>query len=189
MTFDEAVAAYAKPLLTSDLMQADPSGASIQALTEAFVLIKHLNEATDTRMKAIREVLLARIAEYGKDTPKGGRQIMVEGTSVRREARTAALPDEKGLKTLLTEYSVDFEQAFSKVVQVVLDASKLKALVDLGKIPEAKVEALKKTTWALRVIPSTELADRLQEAIVGKEPLPEVAPRPKRTAATGKRKG
>lgn len=189
MTFEEAVQAYAKPLLASNLMRTDLNGVNLEWLIKAFVLLKHINEATEARMKEIREILLAEIAEQGRDTPKGGQQLVVEGTSLRREARTAALPDEKGLKALLTEHGIDFEQAFSKVVQVVLDASKLKALVDLGKIPEAKVDALKKVTWALRVIPSTELADCLQEAVAGKEPLPEVAPRPKRASAAGKRKG
>lgn len=188
MTFEELIKTAVKPLLTSPLMTAPAEGANIVSLTEAFVVLKQVGEMVEERQKALRDVILAKVAEFGKDDEKGGRGLLVEGSTVRRERRMATLPEEKGLKALLTEHALSFEEAFSKVTSVVLDASKVKALVDLGKLPEEKVDALKKITWALRVIPSDQLTDTFERVLVLKEALPDVEPREKRPAADGNRK-
>lgn len=190
MTFQEAVEQYVESLLTGDIMTADASTANVESVVEAWVLLKYTYDRIDARLKALREVLLARAEEFGKDTDKGGSKLLVNGTTVLRERRQAALPDEKGVRALLDEAGLKPDQAFSKVTKVVLDASKLQALVDLGKLPEDKVEDLKKVTWALRVQESAELAEAL-DALLGEagQEIVEKAPRAKRSKATGDRKG
>jgi len=190
MTFTEAVEQYVESLLTGDLMSSDEEEIDITSLVESWVLLKYTSDRIDKRLKALRKELLARVEEFGITTEKGGGKLTVDGTAVHRERRQAALPDEKGIKALLQEHGIKNDQAFSKVTKVVLDASKVKNLVDLGKLPEDKVEALRKVTWALRVKESYDLAEAL-DRMVGEEgeELVENAPRDKRSEAAGKRKG
>jgi len=189
MTFQEAVEQYVESLLTGDIMTADADTANVESVVEAWVLLKYTYDKIDARLKGLREVLLARAEEFGKSTDKGGSKLLVNGTTVLRERRQAALPDEKGLRTLLEKHGIKPDQAFSKVTKVVLDASKVKALVDLGKLPEDDVEDLRKVTWALRVQESADLAEAL-DSMLGEagEEMTEKAPRQKRSKAAGSRK-
>lgn len=189
MSFREAVEKYVRDLMVGPPMTDPVEDTPIEDLVEHWVLLKYLKEASEDRMKALRNELLNRAETYGADTEKGGSKLTVEGTLVLRERRQAALPDEKKLRKLLDERGISPDKAFSKVTNVVMDASKVKALVDLGKLPGDKVEAMRKVTWALRVKESFDLADTL-EAIAGqpgKEMVEE--PREKREQATGERKG
>lgn len=189
MTFEEAVEKYVGALLTGDLMTADEESANVESVVQAWVLLKHTQDRIDSRLKALRKVLLSRAEEFGKGTEKGGSKLSIRGTLVLREKRQAAMPEEKGLRALLEEHGVKSSDAFSKVTKVVMDASKVQNLVDLGKLPEAKITDLKKVTWALRVKESFELAESLDQ-IVGEasEEMVEKAPRTKRAEADGNRK-
>ena len=189
MTFEEAVKKYVQELLTSRLMTADPSDVDVVALTEAWVMLKHTKEAIEERLKGLREVLLDRAAEFGRTTEKGGQLLKVDGSTVLRERRKAPLPSEKDVRKLLEEYNLDSGAAFSKRTTVVLDASKLTSLIDLGKLPEDKVDALKKVTWALRVKESVELGETLDALVGSGEPELTEDPRDKRGEAVGARKG
>lgn len=189
MSFREAVEQYVRDLMNGPPMTDPVEDTPIEALVEHWVLLKYLKEASEDRMKALRKELLNRAETYGADTEKGGSKLTVEGTLVLRERRQAALPDEKKLRKLLDDRGIAPDKAFSKVTNVVMDASKVKALVDLGKLPADKVEAMRKVTWALRVKESFDFADTL-EAVAGQpgEELTE-EPREKRGEATGARKG
>lgn len=190
MQFQEAIQNYVESLLTGDIMTGDETTMNIDDLVESWVLLKYTYDRIEARMKALRKVLLERAEEFGKSTEKGGSKLSVNGTLVLREKRVAALPEEKGLKALLAKHGIKNDQAFSKVTKVVMDASKVKALADLGKIPEADIEALRQVTWALRVKESYDLADAL-DSMVGAagEELVEKAPQAKRSKAAGSRKG
>jgi len=189
MTFEEAVEKYVEPILTGDIMTSDAEEANVASVVQSWVLLKHTKERIEERMKGLRNVLLGRAEEFGKETEKGGSKLSVEGSLVLRERRQAALPDEKKMRAILDEHGVKPDQAFTKVSKVVLDASKVQGLVDLGKIPEKKVDDAKKVTWALRVKESHELAESL-DRMVGEagEEIVEKAPRAKRAEANGNRK-
>jgi hypothetical protein len=189
MTFQEQVEKYVESLLTGDLMTADANTAHIEQVVQAWVLLKYTGERIEARLKEIRKVLLDRAEQFGQTTEKGGSKLQVDGTLVLREKRTAALPDEKKVRDMLESARLKPTEAFSKVTKVVLDASKLDALVSLGKLDEAEVEKAKKVTWALRVKESFDLADIL-EATVGQagEEIVESAPKQKRSKAAGSRK-
>ena len=190
MTFEQAIEKYVESLLTGDVMTLDAESANVEAVVQAWVLLKYTQDRLEGRLKSLRKVLLARAEEFGKDTEKGGSKLSVDGTLVLREKRQAALPEEKGLRSLLEEHGIKPADAFSKVTKVVMDASKVQNLVDLGKLPAAKVTDLKKVTWALRVKESHELAEALDQ-MVGEagEEIVEKAPRAKRGKASGSRKG
>jgi hypothetical protein len=189
MTFQEQVEKYVESLLTGDLMTADANTAHIEQVVQAWVLLKYTGERIEARLKEIRKVLLDRAEQFGQTTEKGGSKLQVDGTLVLREKRTAALPDEKKVRDMLESAGLKPTEAFSKVTKVVLDASKVDALVSLGKLDEDEVEKAKKVTWALRVKESFDLADIL-EATVGQagEEIVESAPKQKRSKAAGSRK-
>lgn len=189
MTFEEAVEKYVESLLTGNIMTSDAEEANVVSVVQSWVLLKYTKERIEERMKGLRKVLLDRAEEFGKETEKGGSKLSVEGSLVLRERRQAALPDEKKLRAILDEHGIKPDQAFTKVTKVVLDASKVQGLVDLGKIPEKKVDDAKKVTWALRVKESHELAESL-DRMVGEagEEMVEKAPRAKRAEADGNRK-
>lgn len=190
MTFEQAVEKYVESLLTGDIMTADAETANIESVVQAWVVLKYTFDKIDSRLKGLRDVLLARAEEFGRPTDKGGSKLLVNGTTVLRQRRLAALPDEKGLRGLLEKHGIKPDQAFSKVTKVVLDASKVQALVDLGKVPEADVAALRKASWALFVQANEELLETL-DRMVGEagEEIVEKSPRQKRSKVSGDRKG
>lgn len=177
------------PLLNSGTMTADPAEQSIETLIEMWAALYYSKDRIEKRLKALRTELLERAEVDGEPTDRGGNKLSVDGSLVLRERRVASLPDEKVIRTLLEQHDLKPADGFSKVTKVVLDASKIENLVALGKLPEKKVEAAKKTTYALRVKESYDLADML-EALID-TPLQETIKKPakKRFAATGKRKG
>lgn len=188
MAFKEAIEKYVGPLLTSQVMTGDLGQYDTETLVKAWAMLRYTQERIDDRMKALRKLLLARAETYGKRTDRGGNRLFVEGSEVMRERRQSALPDEKTVRRLLEEYGLGVDKAFSSVTKVVLDASKLKALVDLGKLPEDEIEEARKVVWALRVKEAPELIEDL-DALAGvqqKELFEE--PREKRTEAVGPRK-
>jgi len=190
MTFDEAVEKYAEALLIGDLMTGEPETSNIESVVQAWVILKHISDCVEERLKALREVMLVRVEKFGRETERGGSHLFVDGTKVMRECRRSSLPEEKALRAILTEHGIALDQAFSKVTKVVLDASKVEALVSLGKIPEEKVEAAKKVSWALKVRLAPELEESL-DRIVGApaKEVEEKAPRAKRAKSIGSRKG
>lgn len=191
MTFQEQVEKYVQSLLTGDVMTFDVNTAHIGSVVRAWVLLKYTEDRLAARLKEIREVLLDRAEQFGQTTEKGGNKLQVDGTVILREKRLAALPDEKKIRALLEQAGLDPTEGFTPVTKVVLDASKVNALVALGKLDEDDVEAAKKATWALRVKESFDLADIL-EAMVGAagSEIVETAPAPKkkRSTAVGARK-
>lgn len=192
MTFQEQVEKYVQSLLTGDVMTFDVNTAHIGSVVRAWVLLKYTEDRLAARLKEIREVLLDRAEQFGQTTEKGGNKLQVDGTVILREKRLAALPDEKKVRALLEQAGLDPTEGFTPVTKVVLDASKVNALVALGKLDEDDVEAAKKATWALRVKESFDLADTLEATVgaAGSE-IVETAPAPKkkkRSTAVGARK-
>jgi hypothetical protein len=143
-----------------------PTTLGNQALVEAWTVLDALADQLETQRKTMREVLLARAKEHGKPTEKGGNRWTIGESEVLRECRRASLPDEETVRTLLTARGMPFDAAFSAVTKVVLDASKVEALVSLGKLPAAKIEAARKVTWALRVKPAEPMITIL-ESVTG----------------------
>jgi len=192
MTFREAVEMYVGALLRGPLLVGDATRANISSLVEAWIILKYTQDQIDKRVKELRTVLLARANEFGRTTDNGGQKLRVEGSTVVREQRKASLPDEEKLRALLEDHDLAPDQAFTQVTKVVMDASKVQNLVDLGKLPKVDVESAKKIVWALRVKEDPDLLDALEEIVGG--PVTENAPRKarnvsKRSKAAGSRKG
>jgi len=189
MDFKHMVQACVKPVMTGNPMTLDLETSSVTDLVNAFVAMKYLNGKTGDRMKELREALLKKTEMFGVPTEKGGKLLRVGGTKVYREKRKAALPDEAKLRDMIESANLKVLDVFTKVSKVVLDASKLSAAINLGKLSEEEVEAAKKVVWALRVKESTGMGEMLEsvEGPGAEKALP--TPRKKRATASGKRKG
>lgn len=131
-----------------------PAEQTDATLVETWAALDALVERLDSARKALREELLQRAQEHGEPTPKGGNRWAVGESEVLRECRRASLPDEDAVRSMLAARGLAFDAAFSPVTKVVLDASKVEALVSLGRLPAAEIEAARKVTWALRVKPA-----------------------------------
>lgn len=191
MAFREAIKEYVGPLLRSKVMTTAIDQWDTETLVKAWAMLRYTQEVIDARLQQIRLRLMERAAQYGKATDKGGNRLIVEGTEVTRERRVASLPDEKTVRRLLEENGLKVDQAFSKVTKVVLDASKLQTLVDLGKLPEAEIDAARKVVWALRVKEASDLIDAMDELAGNRkeETVEDKPARKKRSTAVGPRKG
>ena len=178
-----------KPLLTGDIILKDCSSPTIEELIEYWVLLKYTKERIESRLAQLRQELLNRVEAIGTPTDKGGSKFHTRKGIVLREKRVNNLPDEKSIRKILSKHNIPIDQAFSTVSKVVLDASKIQNLINLGKVPESEIEASKKVVWALRVKEAASLA-ALIDQLVG-EPIPENPnpPKQKRTEASGQRKG
>jgi len=146
-----------------------PATLDNQALVEAWAVLAALADQLEAQRKMMREVLLERAKEHGESTEKGGNRWKIGESEVLRECRKSSLPDEETVRNLLTARGMSFNEAFSAVTKVVLDASKVEALVSLGKLPADKIEAARKVTWALRVKPAEPMVTML-EAVTGAKP-------------------
>lgn len=185
-----------QPLLLGEAMTCELDDLEVDQLVEIWVLIDQCLKALDERKKAVRERLLKEAEEHGTLNDRGGQKLRVggaaEGTTVVREKRVASEPDEKGLRSLLEETGIKFAEAYSKVTKTVVDQSKVQNLVNLGKLKENDIDALKKVTWALRVYPAEELVDLLDELTYPGPSTEELkegnAPRSKRKKSKGERK-
>lgn len=151
-----------------ELMYNDVTEMTPESLVSAFLVLDGLlkeKSALNERKKEIRERLLEITKDGGKvkDKEKGHQILTVAGSLVTRERRIASMPDEKSLKDLVTATKgVEMKDVTTVVKNVNMDASKIKALVTLGKLDEKKVEKLKKITWALKV-KASEVAGQLLE--------------------------
>ena len=79
MTFEQAIEKYVESLLTGDVMTLDAESANVEAVVQAWVLLKYTQDRLEGRLKSLRKVLLARAEEFGKDT-----ETNVEPRSLKR---------------------------------------------------------------------------------------------------------
>jgi len=144
---------------------------STQQITGAWLLVDMMSDVTKDRKEALRAALLEEAEKRGVTTEKGHYVLEVDGSEVIREKREGKTPDEKGVKALLEKYHLARTECFDEVVHVELNLSKLESLVETGKLPKSEVDALKKTTWALKVKPDDETEKDLDNirAGLGKE--------------------
>lgn len=195
--FEKTVKKYLAPLMTSGVMLGDIETANIETAFQAWLMLKYAKEEIGKRVEELRQELLKRAEKFGYETDKGGHALKIGDVKVIQEKRIDKLPNVKLMKELCVEYNLKHEQIFSKTMTVVLDASKIQNLVDLGKLPAPKVEAAKKVTVALRVN-NTEALDAIYESVVGvpdneEDPDEQEVKSPQRkrtrTKAVGARKG
>lgn len=168
-TFEQLLA-EAENFVFGDALLESVETLGFEGVVNSFVLLQQLADLVDKRKEQLRKWLLPYIEQNGKPTDKGGQIIFMHNTKVQREQRKSKVPDEAGLRALLEKHEIPLDKAFSKITNVVLDPSKVDVLVKLGTLPEKDVEALKKIVWALKVVPSRELKEAMEQRLGQSQP-------------------
>jgi hypothetical protein len=150
-----------EPLGQGTLMHTDPRSVSLAEVVTSYAAINFLEKAIDARKKVLNPHLMSQAETHGTETEKGHRVMEVGQEKVIRERALSTSPDEDKLKILLSSNNIPILEAFDEVKKVVLNPSKLKYLVEIGKLKAAEVEALREESFRLKVEPGPELKELL----------------------------
>lgn len=124
-------------------------------------VVKWMISVLTEREKELNAKLKEDVKTVGVENDKGHRRFVHEGFVATVEKRAGKAPDEDGVKALLVKNGIDPNSVFDEVKVQQFNPSKLDALVQVGKIKQADVDALKKTTYAL----FTELSPEAQKML------------------------
>jgi hypothetical protein len=187
-----------EPLLSGEVLNKPMADLSNAETATVFAMLHHVERLVKVRKEALREKLLAAAADEGSATEKGGYVVEYDGTKVIREKRVATSPNADAVRTLLEAAGLEEKDAFSQKTSWVLDPSKLKKLIDTGKLDADTIEKSKEVNLALKVFPSNEIEHAIKDAQalysqvfeedIEKQKL-SARGRAKKAAATGPRKG
>lgn len=163
------------------LFQDNPAEVDLPIGVAAWSILDRLEELIKQRKLQYRAHFLAKAEAEGKPTfdkktreDKGGQYLVVDGSEVIREKRESKLPEENAVKLLLAVKSIPIMEVFDEVKTVELNATKLKFMVDTGRLSKKEVNDLKKVDWALKVKPSDVIDECLadmSDKILGHEPM------------------
>lgn len=173
------------PLLGGEAMNTEIEDFEIEDLAAAYSYLDYAEKEIDKRKKAMRERLLDEADKQGSATEKGGSILFTDAAKVIKERRVAKLPAESTLLALVQDKGLDPMVVFTVVENTIIDPSKLELAIDTGKLDFDDVEALRKVSYALKVVPSNELERLMMEArepyeITPLQPLQEeIAAKPK----------
>ncbi len=148
------------------LFHAPLESLSPQQRAEAWATIDAFETVLSERKLELREGLFETVMEIGDQTEAGHFVANIEGNEVKRERRQGRSPEDKPFRALLKGLSIPLTDCYSEETTYKLDMSKVKYLIDGGRLPAEKVEELKKVTYALKVKPQSDLAvalDRVSE--------------------------
>lgn len=146
---------------------ADPEALTEGQLVGAYALLDFVQKfAEDTKQK-FRSRLLEIATKNGEKNEKGTFKVLIEGTTVLAENRTAALPSDEPLKELLKKANVKLDDCYDTIKVLQVNPSKLEYLVDGGFLQAEDVIACKKTSVALVVHASAAVKKVLTEVRKG----------------------
>lgn len=168
-TFAETIDEEVRPLMTGYVLNASIVTELDDAadLAEVFAVLQFLEQKIDARKKVIRARLLHKAENSGKRTDMGGQYIRTEFGEITRERRVSKMPEEDVIKELLVERGMEFREVFSEQKKMVLDPSKIGALIERGKLPRDAIEKARKVTWALKFRPNRVVAEKMDAMIPG----------------------
>lgn len=127
----------------------------------AWAMIDVMEKVVEARKKELREALLHRAKQTGTLKENGSYEVTMGKISVTSERRVDKLPNEEVVKACLKEAGLEYEDAFTAQMVWTMDPSKVEFLVQGGKLPEDKISASKKETFALKVKPDKEIKQQL----------------------------
>ena len=147
----------------SGMMNLDPEEMSPEQRTVAWATIDAMETVFSVRKSELRESLLEAVQKIGDETEGGHFVANIDGSEVKRERRQGKSPDDKEFRELLKSLSIPLTDCYTEETKYTLDPSKVQYLIDGGRLPEEKVEELKKVTFALKVKPEKRLAESLDQ--------------------------
>lgn len=164
----EIVESEVQPFTKGSAMSHPKDDMTINNMVLAYKLVDFVEKEAAERKKVLRKQILSYAEVEGEPTEKGGSSVQVNGFKVVRERRRAADPNPEGIKELLEKNGIDVEEAFDAVKVLQLSPTKIKYLIESGKLDKEKVEALHAITFALRVFEPKELKPLLAESKAAK---------------------
>jgi hypothetical protein len=156
-----AVNREVQPFGQGAMMQVDPRAVPLADVVVSYAAINHLEKVIGKRKEVLKPHLISQAETHGTPTEKGHRVLEVGQEKVIRERKLSSEPDEDKLKALLETKGISILEAFDEVKAVVLNASKLQYLVQIGKLKAEEVEALRDESFALKVEAGPELKELL----------------------------
>ena len=137
---------------------------SVVEQVRAYKAVDFVEKQIKPRKAALREELLAYVNSHGEAMPKSNNsQAMVEGFRLTKELRRGSTPNAEKLRGLLEKHEIDIDEAFDTVKVLQPSPSKIKYLVDSGKITAEEAESLHDITEALKVTEPKEVKGLLAE--------------------------
>lgn len=144
------------PLSKIKILSSDPLAMTAEEQVQAHVLLKALEKFVEEKLGALRQPLIDKARQAGEVNDKGTTKLLVEGSSVSVESKRSQI-SQSAVAELIKEFGLEMEDAFDPIKSWQLNVSKLSRLVELGKLPADKVEALTAPTVTLRVTASKQL--------------------------------
>jgi hypothetical protein len=151
-------------LATSEIMSADLATFPMSKVVAGWLLLANIEKMIKDRKEVMRERLLNEAEAGGQTSSSGSQSLPAEGATIVRERRESKQLPFQATAALLHSKGIPVEDACDEVVSYVVNQSKIQNMVDLGKLKQAEVDALREVTWALRVIPTEEVKQRMEEA-------------------------
>jgi hypothetical protein len=145
-------------ILKTELFVGDTVNQSSAQLAELFTALGHLESESKNRKDVIKKLLMERAEKTGKPVgEKGAVEVQASGFKITREKKTSSSPDPDKLKGLLSEHNLPAKAAFDELTVLEVNPSKIQYLVDTGKLPKDQVDALRSTSFSLRVTAPKEI--------------------------------
>jgi hypothetical protein len=157
------VAKEVQPLTSGEVLHAPVEKMSVGDRLTAYVIAQWMLEKIGERREELNLRLKEDVGQVGVANDKGHKRFEYEGSTAVVEKREGKMPDEKEFKKLLAKNGIDEMEAFDEVKSLQMNPSKIDKLIATGKLKQADVDALKKTTYALKVEPSHATAMLLEE--------------------------
>lgn len=130
----------------------------------AWSMLDLMESVASARKEQIRERVFELAVDKGVPDENGTYRAFIEGTKLGKRKNVSTKPEEKGLKKLLEELKIPILEVYDSVQITQLNMTKLEYLVETGRIPKDRVEALKKVTYTIELEPSPEVSDYLDRA-------------------------
>ena len=132
------------PFLQGELFETIGS-ADLEKQTAVYAALRTLEKAIKKKKAELRDQILENL-HY-----RGEKEKEVGSAKVALKTRSSRLPEDKPFRKLLEGKEIDIEKAYDVIETLVLNPSKVEALVDLGHLSEEEVNSLKKTSEAIDV--------------------------------------
>lgn len=163
-TKHQALQTEVAPFTRGSMMSTPLDEMSIADQVRAYKAVDFVEKQAKERKSPLRASLLAHVEAHGAKAEKSlNEYVVIDGFRVTREHRRESAPNAETLKTLLEEHGIPLEEAFDTVKVLQASPSKIKYLVDSGKITAKEAESLHGVTHALKVTEPKEMKPLLAE--------------------------
>lgn len=164
MVADELV-----PLARGKMMNLKASEDTFEALTTAYIVLNELKKHVEKRLEAVKPSLHAHATAYGEKDEKGSYFADVGDNKICRRRSVSEMPNSDKLKALLETRNIELLDCFDIEKVVKLNASKLKLLIDLGKLKADEVDALRDEGFSIYMTGGKDLMKSVSDAFKPQE--------------------